>query len=84
MKNWLKDQYVILSGASSGIGKELTKILIFKYGANVIGIGRNEQKMLALQTELGEQDFDKAGSLCHGWSALPVYYLWKFGLVQEI
>lgn len=55
MKNWLKDQYVILSGASSGIGKELTKILIFKYGANVIGIGRNEQKMFALQTELGEQ-----------------------------
>ena len=36
------------------------------------------------ETELGEQDFDKAGSLCHGWSALPVYYLWKFGLVQEI
>ena len=55
MKNWLKDQYVILSGASSGIGKELTKILMDKYGANVIGIGRSEQKMLALQTELGEQ-----------------------------
>lgn len=55
MKNWLKDQYIILSGASSGIGKELTKILIDKYGANVIGIGRSEQKMLALQTELGEQ-----------------------------
>ncbi len=36
------------------------------------------------ETELGEQDFDKAGSLCHGWSALPVYYLWEFGLVQEI
>ena len=55
MKNWLKDQYVVLSGASSGIGKELTKILMGKYGANVIGIGRSEQKMLALQTELGEQ-----------------------------
>ncbi|MEE1200318.1 MAG: family 78 glycoside hydrolase catalytic domain [Christensenellales bacterium] len=26
------------------------------------------------ETELGEQDFDRAGSLCHGWSALPVYY----------
>ena len=26
------------------------------------------------ETELGESDFDNAGSLCHGWSALPVYY----------
>lgn len=26
------------------------------------------------ETELGERDFDNAGSLCHGWSALPVYY----------
>ena len=26
------------------------------------------------ETELGEADFDAAGSLCHGWSAMPVYY----------
>ena len=26
------------------------------------------------ETELGEADFSKAGSLCHGWSAMPVYY----------
>ena len=26
------------------------------------------------ETELGEADFGGAGSLCHGWSALPVYY----------
>lgn len=26
------------------------------------------------ETELGEADFDRAGSLCHGWSAMPVYY----------
>ena len=26
------------------------------------------------ETELGEKDFDNAGSLCHGWSALPIYY----------
>ena len=36
------------------------------------------------ETELGEADFNKAGSLCHGWSALPVYYLWKFGCVKGI
>ena len=27
------------------------------------------------ETELGWADFEYAGSLCHGWSALPVYYL---------
>lgn len=26
------------------------------------------------ETEAGGTDFDFAGSLCHGWSALPVYY----------
>ena len=26
------------------------------------------------ETELGESDFDNAGSLCHGWSATPIYY----------
>ena len=26
------------------------------------------------ETELGCEDFGGAGSLCHGWSALPVYY----------
>ena len=27
------------------------------------------------ETEKGEADFGGAGSLCHGWSAIPVYYL---------
>ncbi len=26
------------------------------------------------ETEKGYKDFDNAGSLCHGWSAMPVYY----------
>ncbi len=27
------------------------------------------------ETELGAHDFDSAGSLCHGWSAIPIVYL---------
>ncbi len=30
------------------------------------------------ETEDGAEAFGKAGSLCHGWSALPVYYIGKF------
>ena len=26
------------------------------------------------ETELGYKDFGGAGSLCHGWSAMPIYY----------
>ena len=26
------------------------------------------------ETEIGQSDFADAGSLCHGWSALPIYY----------
>lgn len=26
------------------------------------------------ETELGDADFQNAGSLCHGWSSMPVYY----------
>ena len=27
------------------------------------------------ETELGEKDFEGAGSLCHGWSgAIPIYF----------
>ena len=55
MKKWLKDKWIVLSGASSGIGRCLTKILIQKYGANVYGIGRSEEKMLSLKAELGDQ-----------------------------
>lgn len=54
MRNWLKDQYVVLTGASGGIGRELCKLLICKYKAKVIGVGRREEKMLSLTAELGE------------------------------
>lgn len=32
------------------------------------------------ETEAGEQDFDRSGSLCHGWSAVPIYIFAKYGL----
>ena len=52
MKNWLKNQTVVLTGASGGIGKELCKLLVKKYAVNVIGVGRSEEKMQALCKEL--------------------------------
>ena len=31
------------------------------------------------ETDLGEADFGEAGSLCHGWSAVPCYIYDKYG-----
>lgn len=46
-KTWIKDKTVVITGASGGLGFSMSKMLIEKYGAKVIGICRNEQKMLA-------------------------------------
>ncbi len=52
-----------------------------KYAPHVIEeIERSYVPMLAVgnntvwETVLGAPDFDNAGSLCHGWSAMPIYY----------
>ena len=45
---------VVITGASSGIGKELAKILIVKYGCKIIGVARSQEKLEKARIELGE------------------------------
>ncbi len=54
-KCWFDYKTVVVSGASSGIGKGLVKRLINDHCCNVIGIARNEKKMKALVEELGDK-----------------------------
>lgn len=70
MKLNIKDKYVILSGASGGIGREIAVSLVRKYGAKVIGIARNESKLSDLKTQLGD-NFEYAAfdvSVKDNWS----------------
>lgn len=53
-KCWLNNKVVLLTGASSGIGRELAKTLIIKNNCKIIGVGRSEEKMLKFKSELGD------------------------------
>ncbi len=53
-KTWLYQKTVIVTGASSGIGRELCIRLVKNHGCKVIGVARCEEKCLALRTELGD------------------------------
>ena len=46
---------VIITGASSGIGKELASMLISKYGCTVYGIARNEARLSEAKSLLGDK-----------------------------
>ena len=50
-----------------------------KYKDAILGeIRKTYEKMIETgtvwETEVGESDFHDAGSLCHGWSSIPIYY----------
>lgn len=52
-KSWLNGKTVVISGASGGLGFSISKMLIEKYGCNIIGIARSEQKLLKNIETLG-------------------------------
>lgn len=53
-KCWLNNKTVIVTGASSGIGRGITVRLIKEYNCTVLGVARSEEKMKSLVAELGE------------------------------
>lgn len=57
MKNlWIYGKNVLISGASSGIGYYVSKILVNRYGCHVYGLGRSEEKLIkAKESILTEQ-----------------------------
>lgn len=46
-KCYLQDKTVLVTGASGGLGFAISKLLIEKYNCKIIGIARNEKKLLA-------------------------------------
>lgn len=52
--SWLKGTNVIVSGVSSGMGKDVARILVKDLGCKVFGIARSIPKLDKLKEELGE------------------------------
>lgn len=81
----LKDKTVVLSGASGGIGACIADLLVNKYGARVIGIGRNEHRLAEVGQKLGEnfsyEAFDV--SVRENWSAFS-QKLVQSGVVPDL
>lgn len=74
-KKWFDGKTVILTGASSGIGKLIATTLIKKHNCKVIGIGRSEQKLKIAESELGENfiPYKSDVSIKENWKALSDY-----------
>lgn len=53
--NYLYQKTVCITGASGGIGFNLAKMLIEKYDCKIIGIARNEEKLLKNLETLGDK-----------------------------
>ena len=47
--------FAVISGASSGIGREIASILCKKYGCTVIGLARNEERLRNTADAIGER-----------------------------
>lgn len=54
-KKWLYGRNVVLTGCSTGMGKEVLLLLVKKYGCNVMGVARNKAKLDELKAELGDK-----------------------------
>ena len=54
-KNYLYQKTVVISGASGGLGFSIAKSLIEKYDCKIIGIARNEKKILSAIETLGDK-----------------------------
>ena len=57
IKCWFDYSTVIITGASSGLGKGVAKRLVLEHNCRVIGIARSEDKLKQLQAELGEKAY---------------------------
>ncbi len=79
MKNHIDGKAFIVTGGSSGLGKETARLLL-EHGARVIITGRNPEKLERAQAELGEAMAVRADATSvEDWRALLTVCKGEFG-----
>lgn len=78
MKHFLRDEQnkiCLLTGASSGIGKELAKLFVAQ-GFTVVGVARNEDKLAAAKQEFGDAFIPFSGDVSQKetWANLTRFF----------
>jgi uncharacterized protein len=48
----LKNRWVLVTGASSGLGREMARVLARDFGANLVVVARRQERLVVLATEL--------------------------------
>lgn len=62
-RNWIYGRNVVLTGCSTGIGRELALLLGKKYGCNIVGVARNIKKLESLKSELNGKFIYRRGDV---------------------
>lgn len=57
VKYWFDYSTVIVTGASSGLGRDITMRLVKEHNCRVIGIARSRDKLENVKNELGEKEY---------------------------
>jgi NAD(P)-dependent dehydrogenase (short-subunit alcohol dehydrogenase family) len=60
----LQDKVIVIIGGTSGLGLSAAKAVVAQ-GASVLVVGRDQDKCLSVQQELGERCRSVAGDACH-------------------
>ncbi len=77
-KSWFLNKDVIVTGATSGIGRELVEILLENFHCRVVGVSRNAEKASLVYSEIKER-FNGYFKYCFdvsdkdGWKAFSDY-----------
>ena len=58
-----QDRIIVVTGASSGIGEQIARKFVAE-GAQVLGVGRSEERLAALAAELGDAFVPHVADLC--------------------
>ena len=86
--DWLNGKTVIVTGASGGMGAGIAATLIKKHNCRVVGVARNEAKMLKFIEELGPMYKDQFSYKLFGkilQLSLPRRVLFRrFSLITQV